>query len=238
MQEKSYHLYLVRHGESIQNTYENTDNLPDHAIPLTERGKRQAQEAGEFLKNLFLEQEVENFRCWCSPYIRTRQTAFEIAEKIKTVISPLVSFGGANRFREDDMLVEIQYGLFNNIPKKEVQKIYPNEWARYQNDRRFQGKFFARRPNGESPFDVAIRQKLFLDTLYRDFQTKNCPQHIIIVGHGTSLNILRKCIFHYSYEWYDKEPNPGNCSIQYAILDPMSINKDLGYIYGNADPEI
>ena len=43
-------LYLVRHGESIQNVGINeTLRIPDHAIYLTGCGMKQASEAGQFL---------------------------------------------------------------------------------------------------------------------------------------------------------------------------------------------
>lgn len=44
------HLYLVRHGESIQNIgLSDALHIPDHAAYLTERGMYQAHAAGEFL---------------------------------------------------------------------------------------------------------------------------------------------------------------------------------------------
>lgn len=220
-----YNLYLIRHGESIQNTHENVDNLPDHAIPLSENGIKQAVAAGFFLKNFFAQHKIKKFRVWESPYLRTRQTAEKILE-CQT---------GKYDVRSDTMLAEMQFGLFHNLSKDVVGLVYPDEWKSYQNERKFHGKFFARRPNGESPFDVSIRQKLFLETLYRDFRNGKCPEHIMIVGHGAALNVLRMCIFHYSYEWYNTVENPGNCSVQHIVLDPdQSKNYDLGYIYGEA----
>ena len=43
-------IFLIRHGESIQNTHENFENLPDHNIYLTEKGVKQADDCGKFLK--------------------------------------------------------------------------------------------------------------------------------------------------------------------------------------------
>lgn len=242
MPEKVYRLYLVRHGESIQNTHENHDGLPDHAIPLTKKGEEQAYQAGLFLKDFLLHRQALSVRMWVSPYFRTRQTARKISDAIGDLIYEPVGHGPAFTakwdYREDDMLTELQFGLFNNIPKEEIKNVYPKEWEWFQNERRCRGKFFARRPGGESPFDCAIRQKLFLDTLYRDIQGGRCPEDIILVGHGAALNVLRKCIFHYSYEWYEDAPNPDNCSIQYVQLCPATgDNNDFGYIYGNPQPE-
>ena len=214
------HLYLVRHGESIQNVGINEKlRIPDHAICLTENGHKQAQEAGKFLKEHIGWMESSNIAMWVSPYKRTRETAQEILNYIKP-----------SSIKEDDMLTELQFGIFDSIPKEKVKELFPVEWENFQNNRKFNGKFYARRPGGESPFDCEIRQKLFIDTLFRDFK-EDSPKHIVIIGHGAALNILRKAMFHYSHEWYEKEPNPGNCSIMHLTLNKGK-NTDAGYIFG------
>lgn len=192
-------LYLVRHGESTQNTGINKQQrIPDHAVPLTETGKQQAHAAGEFLSKLLADVPKNKIAMWISPYSRTRATAA---------------------------------GIFDAISKEEAQRLFPREWESFQNARRFNGKFYARRPGGESPFDCEIRQRLWLDTLFRDINNGCETEHFIIVGHGAQLNILRKAIFHYTHEWYAEAPNPGNCSIMKVVLDNGK-NQDLGYIYG------
>ena len=216
-------LYLIRHGESIQNVGINEElRIPDHAIYLTPTGHKQAKEAGEFLKDYLDGIHTDNIVMWVSPYKRTRETAEEILKYVKP-----------SSIKEDDMLTELQFGIFDSLSKERVQLEFPVEWENFQNNRRFNGKFYARRPGGESPFDCEIRQKLFIDTLFRDFKTP-FPEHIIIVGHGAALNIFRKAMFHYSHEWYENEPNPGNCSIMRLTLDNGN-NSDMGYIWGGPD---
>lgn len=47
-------IFLIRHGESIQNTKENYSiGLPDHKVFLTEQGKVETKLAGEFLKKIY-----------------------------------------------------------------------------------------------------------------------------------------------------------------------------------------
>lgn len=42
-------IFLIRHGESMQNTKINESiKLPDHKVYLTEKGKNQAALVGEF----------------------------------------------------------------------------------------------------------------------------------------------------------------------------------------------
>ena len=135
--------------------------------------------------------------------------------------------------RENDMLVELQFGMFDGVAKSQLPDLYPNEWANYQRNRQFQGKFFARRPNGESPLDCEIRQKLFLQDMQKDLLDLNI-EDIIIIGHGAQLTCLKKAMFNHNHEWYETEPNPGNCSIQLITYDLFTIN-DKGYIYGQHD---
>ena len=48
-------LFLIRHGESMQNTKENQlIGLPDHKVYLTKKGKEEAFQAGNFLKEYLI----------------------------------------------------------------------------------------------------------------------------------------------------------------------------------------
>ena len=73
-------IFLIRHGESIQNTHENFDNLPDNKIFLTQKGLQQADECGKFLKEYCEKNSVDlnNATLFVSPYERTRQTAKQV----------------------------------------------------------------------------------------------------------------------------------------------------------------
>ena len=70
-------ILLVRHGESMGNVDISVhEMMADHAIPLSDRGKAQAVQAGEQLgEYLRTRSIVGRFRLWTSPYKRTRQTA-------------------------------------------------------------------------------------------------------------------------------------------------------------------
>ena len=80
------HIFLIRHGESIANVGENyIKRIPDHLVSLTERGKEQARENGEWLANYCKEQSIDltKARIWRSPYLRTRQTSDEFNKFLK-----------------------------------------------------------------------------------------------------------------------------------------------------------
>lgn len=213
------HIFLIRHGESVSNTGENyVKRIPDHLVSLTEKGKEQARENGEWLANYCKEKGIDlsRARIWRSPYLRTRQTSEEFNK-----------FLNISDVREDITLIEQQYGLFDSVPEEDWGKLYPNEYSEYKRQLSNSGKFYARLPLGESPFDVAIRIHQFMGTIHRDLQ-KHGVDTLFIFTHGTTLRTFMLRWFHYSPEWYHDERNPKNCWIR-EIID----GNDLGYINSN-----
>ena len=209
-------IFLIRHGESMQNTKENYEiGLPDHKVYLTEKGKEEAQQAGEFLLNYLVENNIdlENSVMWVSPYERTRQTANIINNIIKIP-----------RVKEDITLIEQRYGLFSDKEIELIKELYPEEFKHYDNYYQNEGKFYAKLPQGESPYDVALRTKQFIDTIYRDKEDT-----LFVVTHGTVIRTFILNFFHYSPEWYSKEPTPGNCSIR--VIDSNDKDNSEYYIY-------
>ena len=81
-------IFLIRHGESVANTGENYEKrIPDHLVPLSENGRRQADEGGAWLKKYCDEREIDlaKARIWRSPFVRTRETA-DIIRWISTTV--------------------------------------------------------------------------------------------------------------------------------------------------------
>ena len=210
------HIFLIRHGESVANVGENyIKRVPDHLVSLTELGKEQARENGEWLMNYCRNKNIDisKARIWRSPYLRTRQTCDEFNKYLNIA-----------DIREDITLTEQQFGLFDSVPEEDWGKLYPIEFAEYERQRANYGKFYARLPLGESPFDVAIRVHQFMGTIHRDFE-KHGVDTLFIFTHGTTLRTFLLRWFHYSPEWYHEERNPKNCWIR-EIKD----GEDLGYI--------
>ncbi len=213
------HIFLIRHGESVSNTGENyVKRIPDHLVSLTEKGKEQARENGKWLSLYCQENNIDlsRSRIWRSPYLRTRQTSEEFNR-----------FLNISDIREDITLTEQQYGLFDSVPEEDWGRLYPNEYAEYKRQLSGSGKFYARLPLGESPFDVAVRIHQFMGTIHRDLE-KHGVDTLFVFTHGTTLRTFLLRWFHYSPEWYHEERNPKNCWIR-EIID----GKDLGYINSN-----
>ena len=210
------HIFLVRHGESIANNGSNyVKRIPDHLVTLSEVGIRQAHDGGIWLANYCKEKDIclDKARIWRSPYCRTRQTSEEFNASLNIY-----------DIREDITLIEQQFGLFDSVPKSEWGNLYPREYAEYLRQSQNYGKFYARLPLGESPFDVAIRIHQFIGTIHRDYE-KHGIDTLFIFTHGTTLRTFLLRYFHYSPEWFHEEKNPKNCWIR-----EIDHHKDCGYI--------
>jgi len=210
------HIFLIRHGESEANAGENfVKRLPDHLVPLTEEGKRMAKEQGEWLKAYCVRRGIDlsRARIWRSPFLRTRQTADAFNLSL-----------GITDIREDITLIEQRYGLFDAVPEDRWESLYPREYAEYKRQLANYGKFYAKPPEGESPFDVAIRIHQFLGTIYRDHE-RHGVDTLFVFTHGTTLRAFLLRYFHRSPEWYHEERNPKNCYIR-----EIDGENDLGYI--------
>lgn len=216
-------IFLIRHGESMQNTKENYSiGLPDHKVYLTEKGKEEAKLAGKFLNQYIIDNNIDlsNSVMWVSPYTRTRETA--------NIINDILNI---KKVKEDITLIEQQYGLFSDKEIEMIKTLYPDQFAYYDNYYQNEGKFYAKLPQGESPFDVALRTKQFINTIYRDKEDV-----LFVVSHGTTIKTIVMNFFHYSPEWYSNELTPGNCSIR--LIDSNEKDNKESYIYNEPKPKI
>ena len=213
-------IYLVRHGQSQANVEPAIyKTVADHAIPLSEEGLRQVRESGVHLAAFFFKQYGEKhppIRLWCSPYLRTRQTADGVQAGAGDWITDR---------RENILLCEQQFGLFDGMTDAELAKTFPREHAHYQKCEQFEGRFWARMPLGESRFDVATRIHQAFGTFQRDAQ-KAGVEDLVVVCHGVTLRAFIMMWCHLTPEWFEAEPNPRNAAIR--MLDG---NLDRGYIF-------
>jgi broad specificity phosphatase PhoE len=192
-------IFLIRHGESIQNIDDSID-IPDPDIYLTDHGIKQVEKTALRLKDYFINNHIDldNARMWISPYLRTEQTADIINKQlhIKSIF-------------QDPRLVEKDFGNFDGVSQSNWGKVDPITLKtmnkRYKSPR---SRFFTRLPNGESPFDVYNRMSSFLETVYRD---DNDP--IFIVAHGDTIRCFIMRWLHKDVNWYFEEPNPHNASV-------------------------
>ncbi len=202
-------VFLIRHGESIQNIGK-SEGIIDPDIYLTDKGKEQAYNTGIKLRE-YLDKnniDISNSRMWVSPYLRTEQTAKAINESlnIKSVFY-------------DPRLVEKDFGIYDGIDPSKWEEMDPImfKWvdSRYQSIR---GRFFSRLPNGEAPFDVYNRVSTFIETIFRDDKDP-----IFIVSHGATIRCLIMRWLHKDLNWYYDESLPTNGSV--ILIDKNENNK-------------
>jgi broad specificity phosphatase PhoE len=231
--------FLIRHGQSLANfDYNIYKQVADHDIKLTEKGVEQSKQIGFKLLKLLNTEKVSkyiinkpserqgindvfdsitenSFKIWNSPYLRARQTSNIIKDILR-----------CSSCIEDPLLSEQQYGLFNGLTDEQISELYPNEFSMFKLQTGVSGNFFSRIPMGESPFDVYCRLRLFIEKIYR--QEDMITDHIIVC-HGAVMRLLSMALLDKSFEYYDSEPEPGNCFVK--LIQSFSYNYvDYGYI--------
>jgi broad specificity phosphatase PhoE len=205
----------------MQNTKENhTIKLPDHLVYLTEKGFKQADMAGVFLKSYLDESDIDisNATLWNSPFKRARQTA-------KTLNKSL----GIKRCFEDPLLIEERFGLFSDEFIDILKEKFPHEFQAYDKYYQTEGKFYFPKPQGDSGLDVYVRAKLFTDTIFRDLYFDGIDTHFI-VSHGAFIKAFVMSWLHETPEWYANTPPIDNCNI-IEINRQKKQDKSLKLIY-------
>ena len=227
-------IFLMRHGSSEANeTRSMTLHTPDHAINLSPTGNAQARKNGAELARYLLQTPGTRIRVWNSPYWRTRQTADGLCESMTEAgfcNAAESSAGPVFDRKESPLIVEQQFGLFDGYEDDELAERFPVEYANFQKNQLQEGRYYARMPMGESRFDVSVRVHQFFGTILRDVETRGI-EDVVIVSHGVTLRAFSMMWLHHTPEWFDREKNPGNCSVR-LIEGSRGEYTDHGYIIG------
>jgi broad specificity phosphatase PhoE len=182
-------LIMLRHGESIGNIDESAFcRIPDHAMTLTENGGRQAESAGDQLRELLYQDEVDVF---VSPYRRTWQTL------------ELLSLGSrVRRIREEPRLREQDWGNLQD----------PATQVRQRHERNAFGHFFYRLASGESGADVYDRLCGFLSglTAPRADDADDPERTVLLVTHGLAMRLVCMALMGWTVAEFEALSNPVN----------------------------
>ena len=181
-------IILIRHGESQGNVDDAIyETVPDHALTLTAQGRREASEAGRWLRAYLRDEPVT---LYTSPYVRTRETA------------DLLGLGiDREAMRTEPRLREQDWANFQDPVDIAVQKRQRNEY----------GHFYYRFTHGESGSDVYDRVSTFLESLWRSFvEPGTAEQNLVIVTHGLTMRLFCMRWFHWSVEYFESLENPVN----------------------------
>lgn len=204
-------LVLIRHAESQRNqvkkgnvyfpdddSREGLRGIPDHKIPLTKEGHKQASQAGPEIKKIV---GVPDY-IYHSGYLKTIQTMNGLLEAYKK------SDHGRIRIRMNHFVRERDPGHAYDMTDAEVKKYFPyldEYWKTF-------GGFFARPPGGESLADVCYRVYLFLNMLFREHGGKK----IVVVTHCGTMRCFRFLMERWSYDQvltWSGGNSPQNCGM-------------------------
>ncbi|MFT3889661.1 MAG: histidine phosphatase family protein [Arachnia sp.] len=152
-------LYLLRHGQSVWNVEQRVQGQT-HAVPLTDEGVRQAEEARDRLRH------VPFTAVLSSDQVRARQTA------------EVVAAGRGIAVRETALLREQCLGALEGKRYDELEEEATPEGI-HVSEVRWGG--------GESMADVAARLRVLIDQLRAEFADTD---HVLLVSHGDTLRIL------------------------------------------------
>lgn len=179
-------LVIVRHAESERNVAKKGNvyfpdeesvacvkGVPDHDIPITERGVEQARITGVHIRERFGMFDV----VYDSGYLRTRQTRDEMLKAYSVEERAIMKLRTSDRIRERDS------GYTYDMTTTEVDEHFPWLKAYW---REF-GHFYARPPGGESQSDVCERVYRFIGNLF----SVRAGQKVLVITHGHAARAFR-----------------------------------------------
>ncbi|MEA2433066.1 MAG: hypothetical protein QOG54_523 [Actinomycetota bacterium] len=149
---------LVRHGATDWNINKRAQGQAD--IALTEKGKLQALDTAEQLKNFDVD------AVYSSDLSRARDTAKAIADVHGLGVI------------EDPRFREIDQGEWTGLPVDEIKQRWPDLWG--------PARHYSTRPGGESPQQVRQRS---LEAL-KEAVAQNEEGTIVVVSHGGTIRWL------------------------------------------------
>jgi broad specificity phosphatase PhoE len=161
-------IYVIRHGESEHNVDRSKmAHTHDSQHSLTELGQLQVQKTAEFMKTRVNEKTV----FYCSPYLRTIQTANAIHSQLPEGVP----------FFENPLIREWEFGnLYDfNHRTPEAKKEF-----------KAAGQFYFRYQNGESLADVYLRATMFMNTVIERVKKQQRYENVVIVTHAAFIQML------------------------------------------------
>ena len=210
-------ILLLRHGEAEHNVHgaelllaDCPDRKPDNLCELTRVGQSQARAAGQRIAEIL--GEGSEISVVVSPFERAQQTLYCVQQMLGR---------GKVRVRRvhiDPRVREQEFGNFQVAEDMPRHKQTANEV----------GRFYYRRPTGESGADVYDRAASFWDSLLGgSFNVQDLFRRrragpddaLLVVTHGLTMRLLMMRYFNWSPQTFDAVYNPGNCDFWVLVKD-------------------
>ena len=223
-------IILLRHGQGEHNVdptilrEDSANRKPDNLCELTSLGRSQARAAGERIRKLLDNRGV--ISVVVSPFERTLQTLYALQQELGDVevrrvhIDPRVREQEFGNYQRDMDQLSKEANEARREPLAagfELRSTDPRGFVRPQ-----VGRFYYRRPTGESGADVYDRAATFWDSLLslalnpKDMflpasQMPNPDDALLVVTHGLTMRLLLMRYFSWSAQTMAAVYNPGNC---------------------------
>lgn len=221
-------LVLIRHGQSEGNAAKRLSEKGDdtgyaalkdrhtRSYRLSQKGREQAKQAGEWLKHEFYDSGKGFDRYFTSEYVRAMETA------------ALLGLLNASWYR-NFYLTERDWGDLELLTEVERHERFGDAMRMRKIE-----PFFWRPPNGESFAELCLRLDRVLQTLHREHSN----MRVLLVCHGEVMRAFRVLIERMSQQTFkeqylskDVEHRVHNCEIMhYTRKDP-----ETGEIATHAD---
>ena len=208
-------IIFIRHGEAQHNLEgaailqeDNPNRKPDNLSELTPLGREQARAAGHRLRRLLGGDGT--ISAVVSPFERTQQTLYALQQNLGDV--------RVRRVHVDPRVREQEFGNFQ----------VAEDMPRHKQTAAEVGRFYYRRPTGESGADVYDRAASFWDSLLGGsfnmqdlFRRRRAgpDDALLVVTHGLTMRLLMMRYFNWSPQTFDAVYNPGNCDFWVLVKD-------------------
>jgi len=196
--------YFVRHGESEGNR----DGVIQGRLPslLTEKGRRQAREAGAWFKDNPPDLVLT------SPLTRARETADIIAAE-----------AGVRNLHEADKLTEIDAGIFSGLTRVQCAERHPAEW------KAFNSRGWESVPGVEKVAELTARAHSMWDRLIG--LAAEGASSILCVTHSGFLQWMIHSTFGLE-SWMPLVSTSGNGAVTLLLVDnrPQEGGEDSYYV--------
>ena len=197
-------VYLVRHGATEWNIDKRAQGMAD--IPLTQKGKEEAQLAREQLANVPLD------AVYSSDLSRAYETARTIAASHGLEV------------KTDPDFREIDQGEWTGLPVDEIKERWPDMWG--------PARHYSTRPGGESPMQVRERA---LAGLRRVIEA-HPDGDVVIVSHGGTIRWISAEVLGYDDRRSARIRGLGNggiVSLEARLNDGHLVLSNLTRLDGN-----
>lgn len=188
-------LYIARHG-ATQLTAEDRFS-GDVGVDLSDEGRRQAERLGVRLADEGIT------AVHCSPLSRTVETA-------RIVAAPL-----ALPVETHDGLREMGHGRWEGLPRREVERRFPEEYAAWEED-----PFTFAPEGGESGVAVLARAL----PVVRAIVTRHPGERVLVVSHKATIRLLLSSLLGFDARGYrDRLDQAPACLNVVDFRDPVRV---------------